>query len=261
MRGKLSSLFWCEPLNECSDRCRTKTNLSTIKRMTREHWKNVIVRMIKVENNTMMQKATGFTLLACSALFGFSLASGADAADVAKLTETCANCHGKDGVSTESEVPTIGGVSAAYIKSSLASYSKKEWPCPETEIKAGPKKGTKTNMCQVAKELNDGDIKELAQYYAGKKFVRAKQKFDPALAKKGKEIHDTNCEKCHSNGGSVASDDAGILAGQWMPYLEDTFKQYRSGKRPMSEKKMKPKIEKLDKEGVNALVNYYGSLQ
>jgi len=180
---------------------------------------------------------------------------------VEKLAETCANCHGKDGASTESEVPIIGGVSAEYAKLSLVSYSKKEWPCPETEIKAGPKKGTKTDMCKVAKELNDGDIKELAQYYAGKKFVRAKQKFDAALAKRGKEIHEANCEKCHSNGGSVASDDAGIMAGQWMPYLEEAFKQYSSGKRPIMEKKMKPKMEKLDKAGFDALVNYYGSLQ
>lgn len=215
----------------------------------------------KLENNAMMKNATGFVLLACSALFGFSLASGASAADVAKLTETCANCHGKDGASTESEVPIIGGVSADYLKASLVSYSKKDRPCPETEIKAGDKKGTKTDMCKVAKELSDGDIKELAQFYAGKKFVRAKQKFDPALAKKGKEIHEVNCDKCHSNGGSVAGDDAGILAGQWMPYLDETFKQYNSGKRPMTEKKMKPKMEKLDKAGFDALANYYGSFQ
>jgi sulfide dehydrogenase cytochrome subunit len=216
--------------------------------------------MINLENNIMMQKATKFTLLACSALFGFSLAGGASAADVAKLTETCANCHGKDGASTESEVPIIGGMSAEYIKLSLVSYSKKERPCPETEVKAGPKKGTKTDMCKVAKELSDGDIKDVAGYYAGKKFVRAKQKFDPTLAKKGKEIHDINCDKCHSNSGSAASDDAGILAGQWIPYLEETFKQYSAGKRPM-EQKMKPKIEKLDKAGVDALVNFYGSVQ
>jgi len=193
-------------------------------------------------------------------MFGFSLAGGASAADVAKLTETCANCHGKDGASTESQVPIIGGMSAEYIKISLVSYKKKDRPCPETEIKAGPKKGTKTDMCQVAKELSDGDIKDVADYYAGKKFVRAKQKFDPALAKKGKEIHDASCDKCHSNAGSVANDDAGILAGQWMPYLEETFKQYSAGKRPM-EQKMKPKIEKLDKAGFDALVNYYGSFQ
>ncbi|HMJ49218.1 MAG TPA: c-type cytochrome, partial [Burkholderiales bacterium] len=211
--------------------------------------------------NAMNKKATGFVFLACSALLGFSVAGGAWAADLAKLTETCANCHGKDGASTESDVPIIGGVSAEYLKGQLVLYSKKDRPCPETEIKAGPKKGTKTDMCQVTKELSDTDIKDLAGFYAGKKFVRAKQKFDAGLAAKGKEIHEASCEKCHSNGGSVASDDAGILAGQWMPYLAETFKQYSSGKRNIEEKKMRPKIEKLDKAGFDALTNYYGSFQ
>ena len=209
----------------------------------------------------MTRKMTGLWWLASAAIFGFFVATGARAADVNKIAEECAGCHGKDGASAEPKVPIIGGVSAEYIKSSLELYSKKDRPCPETEIKAGAKKGTKTDMCKEAKELSGDDIKQISQYFAGKKFIRAKQKFDPALAKKGKEIHEVNCDKCHSNGGSIAGDDAGILAGQWMPYLEETFTQYSSGKRPMSEKKMKPKIEKLDKAGFEALVNYYGSFQ
>ena len=83
---------------------------------------------------------------------------------------------------------------------------------------------------------------------------------DPELAKKGKAIHQDDCEKCHSNDGTVASDDAGILAGQRMGYLAQTFDYYKSGKRSM-EKKMKPKIDKLDKAGFDALVNYYGSFK
>jgi len=208
----------------------------------------------------MMQKATGLTLLACSALFGFSLASGAYAADVAKLVETCASCHGKDGASTESDVPIVGGYSAPFISDSLTAYKKKERPCPETKYRGGDKKGQKTDMCQVAKDLSDTDIKQVAQHFAGKKFVRAQQKFDPALAKKGKEIHERACEKCHSEGGSVANDDAGITAGQWMPYLKEQFKEFSTGKRPMA-KKMKPKIEKLEPADFDALVNYYGSFK
>jgi len=181
-------------------------------------------------------------------------------ADVNATLESCAGCHGKDGASTESDVPIIAGYSAEYIKYALESYKKKERPCPETKVRAGAKKGTKTDMCREAKELSEAEIKDVAKHFAGKKFVRAQQKFDAALAAKGKQIHEDNCEKCHSNGGSVASDDAGILAGQWMPYLEETFKQYSAGKRPM-EQKMKPKIEKLNKAAFDALVNYYGSFK
>jgi sulfide dehydrogenase cytochrome subunit len=208
----------------------------------------------------MLQKATGLTLLACSVLFGFSLASSAYAADVAKLVETCASCHGKDGASTESDVPIIGGYSAPYLTDTLMAYKQKERPCPETKIRTGEKKGTKTDMCQVAKDISDGDVKEVAKYFAGKKFVRAQQKFDPALAQKGKKIHENDCEKCHSEAGSLASDDSAILAGQWMPYLDDQFKDYTSGKRTPP-KKMQSMLKKLDKAGFEALVNYYGSFK
>ena len=217
--------------------------------------------MIESENITMLQKATGFALLACSALFGLSLASGVRAAEVSKLVETCANCHGKDGASTESDTPTIGGYSAPYLTDALKAYKQKDRPCPETKIRAGEKKGTVTDMCKVAKDLSDGEAKEVAKYYAGKKFVRATQKFNPALAMKGKKIHEDFCEKCHSEGGSAAGDDdAGILAGQWVPYLNDQFKDYASGNRT-APKKMQSMLKKLDKADIEALINYYASFK
>lgn len=208
----------------------------------------------------MTRKATVFVLLAGASLVGLSLSTGVRAADVNKLVENCASCHGKDGASHESDVPTIGGVSAPYIHDSLVAYKNKERPCPETKYRDGPKKGQKTDMCQVAKELSEADINQVAQYFAGKKFVRADQKFDAALAKEGKGYHADHCEKCHTEGGSVADDDSGILAGQWMPYLKESFKEYESGKRPMP-KEMKPKFEKLDKAKMEALINYYGSFK
>ena len=208
----------------------------------------------------MEQKITRFALLAGAGLFSLSLATGVWAADVNKLVEDCANCHGKDGASTESDVPIIGGFSAPTVTDVLTAYKKKERPCPESKYRNGAKKGQKTDMCKVANDLSDGDIKEVAKYFAGKKFVRAQQKADPALAKKGKEVHDRSCDKCHSEGGSLASDDAGILAGQWMPYLKEQFKDFQDGKRPMV-KKMKPKMEKLKAEDIDALINYYGSFK
>jgi sulfide dehydrogenase cytochrome subunit len=216
---------------------------------------------METRSKTMMKrKAAGFVLLAGAGLFSLTLAAGVRAADVNKLVETCASCHGKDGASHESDVPNIGGVSAPYLHDSLVAYKNKKRPCPETKYREGPKKGQKTDMCQVAKELSEADVNEVAKFYAGKKFVRADQKFDPALAKQGKEYHADHCEKCHTEGGSVADDDSGILAGQWMPYLKETFSEYESGKRPMPEK-MKPKFQKLDKAKMEALINYYGSFK
>lgn len=208
----------------------------------------------------MTKKYIEYTLLVCAALFSFSLMNSAWAIDVDKLAETCANCHGKGGASTESDIPIIGGYSAESIIGNLTAYKNKERDCPETKYRAGSKKGTKTDMCQMVKDLNDSDIKQIAQFFAKQKFVRAKQKFDPALAKKGKEVHDIYCEKCHSEGGTVAGDDSGIPAGQWIPYLKQAFDEFSSAKRPIP-KKMKMKMDEINKADIDALINYYGSFQ
>ncbi len=207
----------------------------------------------------MKSHRVGVGLLACAAI-ALSLAGGAWAADIAKLTEACATCHGKEGASTESDVPIIGGMSPTYLEINIGVYKKRERPCPETKVRSGPDKGKKTTMCDIAKELSDSDISQLAKFYAGKKFVRAVQSFDPELAKRGKVIHQDNCEKCHANDGSDVKDDAGMLAGQWMTYLKQSFDEYAAGKRHM-EQKMKPKIQKLDKAGFDALANYYASFK
>ena len=199
-------------------------------------------------------------LLACSAFFALALAGGAGAADVNTLLENCAGCHGKDGASTESDVPIIGGYSAKYITDSLANYKNKARPCPEVKYRAGTHKGEAMDMCTVAGKLSDPDVKAIADYLSKKQFVRAKQSVDAAKAAQGKKVQEAQCEKCHDAGGSSADDDAGILAGQWMPYIRHTFEEFGSGKRPLP-KKMKPKFQQLTKDDIDALVNYFGSFK
>lgn len=205
-------------------------------------------------------RATRLALMAGTALLSLILTTNVSAAEVAKLIEDCDQCHGKDGASTEPEIPIIGGISALVLNDTMIAYKGKERPCPETEYPAGAKKGQKTTMCKLSADLSEDEIKQLGDHYAGKPFVRAKQKFDPALAAKGKPVHDDLCEKCHEEGGSLASNDAGILAGQWMPYMRHAFKGYSSGDRPMT-KKMKKKYKKLSDEDIEALIHYYASIQ
>lgn len=209
----------------------------------------------------MTRASSTFVPLLClgAMLATFPLAA-ARAADVDELVESCADCHGPDGASTEPHVPIIGGFSEPYTSDSMIAYKEEERPCPEAEYLSGDKKGQKTTMCEIAKDLSDKEIEQLAKYYAEKPFVRAKQEFDAALAEKGKEIHESSCKKCHAEGGSLASDDSGILAGQWMPYMEQAFKEFGSGERPMV-KKMKPKFKKLEPADIEALVHYYGSFK
>jgi sulfide dehydrogenase cytochrome subunit len=188
------------------------------------------------------------------------LTGPAMAADIASLTQPCEDCHGKDGVSQDPKMPTIGGFSAIYIVDSLTAYRDKSRPCVDFEYPAGPHKGETSNMCDIAGKLSDEEMERVGEHYEGKPFVAAEQAFDAELAKQGKGIHALKCKKCHEDGGSSPDDDAGILAGQWMPYLEEQLDHYMTGKRPMPEK-MQPKMEKLSEDDLKALVHYYGSQQ
>ena len=209
----------------------------------------------------VMKKYTArLSKLCLGLMLAGSVICSAGAADIAALVSACEDCHGKDGASTESKIPTIGGMSATYITDSLAAYNDKSRPCLDVEYPSGEHKGETGNMCKANEGLSEEDMNQVAEHFAGLPFVRAKQPFDAALAEKGKSIQNLECKKCHEDGGSSPDDDAGILAGQWTPYLEEQFKLYGEGKRPMPEK-MKPKFEKLTADDITALLNYFASFQ
>lgn len=182
------------------------------------------------------------------------------AADLATLTGACEDCHGKDGASTEPKIPVIGGMSATYITDSMTAYRDKDRPCQDVKYPAGPHKGETGNMCKATENLSEDDMAQVADHFAALPFVRVKQPFDAALATHGKGIYELTCKKCHEDGGSSPDDDAGILAGQWSPYIEEQFEEYASGKRPLPEK-MKPKFEKLSADDKKALVHFFASFQ
>lgn len=177
-------------------------------------------------------------------------------ADVDKLAGKCDECHGKDGNGTDLHVPNIAGASATYITDTLNAYKSGDRP----GVKYTPEGGKETDMGAIAKDLSDDDITALAEHYAGKPYKSQAQQVDAALAAKGKDAFDSGCEKCHSEGGAVAEDDAGILAGQGKAYLEEQFKLFSDGSRPMT-KKMKKKWEKASEEDLKAIIEFLAGNQ
>lgn len=175
------------------------------------------------------------------------------------LIERCDGCHGKDGVSERTEVPTIAGMSAFVHEGALYWYRDEERPCGEAvEYLQGERPAE--DMCEAAAGLSDEQVEALAEHYAALPFVPADQPFDAAKADKGKKIHDRDCARCHTAGGSDPEDDAGILAGQWMGYLRDQFRYYAEGNREQPEK-MKEKMDPLSETDTEALLHYYASQQ
>jgi cytochrome subunit of sulfide dehydrogenase len=185
----------------------------------------------------------------------FAIATNLALGVVPESATECADCHGDNGVSKRSEIPTIAGMSEFYLEGQMQAYQKQARPCPQVDKSD---KSGKTDMCEVAKKLSAAQVKEVVTYFAGEKFVAAEQPVDAKLAAEGKSIHDMRCESCHSDAGSLADDDAGILAGQWKPYLIEALKEFSEGKRAEPEK-MKSKTEGLTEADFKSLAEYYAS--
>jgi len=78
--------------------------------------------------------------------------------------------------------------------------------------------------------------------------------------KTGSKLFGKNCEKCHDEKGGLADDDSGILASQWLPYLEHSMVDFKAGSREMA-KKMKKKVDKLSDAELDALLQFFASQQ
>ena len=187
-------------------------------------------------------------------------ASAAMAGDLDSIVADCNGCHGDDGVSQWTDVPTIAGVPEFVHSDALYIFRDEARPCSESKYRQGDTSKAATTMCAVTADLSDDQIDEIAAYYAGLPFVAAKQDFDAALAEAGKAVHEAQCDRCHSEGGSNPDDEAGILAGNLMGYLEAQLADYRAGEREQPAK-MEEKVNALSDDDVKALVNYYASQQ
>lgn len=179
-------------------------------------------------------------------VIGLALAGNvsADIASGEALGGTCAGCHGTGGVSNGPAIPTIAGLSSAYLVEAMENY------------KSGD--SYSTIMGRIAKGYSTAEFEAMGDFFAKQTFVAASQKSGSKVAA-GKKLHKKNCSKCHDEGGSLAEDDAGLLSGQWAPYIHYTLTDMMAGDHPMP-KKMKKKLSKVHKkDGLPALLDYYKS--
>ena len=202
----------------------------------------------------MVYKNLTKAILAAGLAIGAASAMAADepklkmGASASMLANTCAGCHGTDGVSQGPAAPTIAGLSKDYFVEVMQGFASGEI--------------ASTIMGRMAKGYTEEEINQIADFYVAKPFVKAVQEFDAGMVDKGAKLHDKYCEKCHAEGGQSAEDDAGVLAGQWTPYTNYQLADFQAGHREPP-KKMKKQLEKmLEKEGsagIDALLNYYAS--
>lgn len=184
----------------------------------------------------------------------------AQARTIEETITMCNDCHGEKGVSSDSDIPSIAGFSETTIFDMLIAYTDETRIARSSKFRHGDTQRPETDMLSIAKELSEEHIEAIASYYSEQISVPAKQNFDAELAKKGEKLHQVRCTRCHEDGGSSADDDTGILAGQWLPFLQQTIKDYRSGERE-TEGGMKKQLDKLSEKQIEELIHFYASQQ
>ena len=127
--------------------------------------------------------------------------------------EACAGCHGNAGVSVGLPGPTLAGQSEAYLVEALKAY----------------KTGKRTNplMKAMVASVSDGDIVDVAAYYAGLKCDVARKSDQAAVRAAGVSV----CTNCHGANGISAGQTAPNLVGQSKDYLVSAVKSYAGGAR------------------------------
>ncbi|UCB55939.1 MAG: c-type cytochrome [Thiotrichales bacterium] len=202
--------------------------------------------MVKIMDKGKYRLMTATLLLVCC------LSNTAQARDFVDLVKYCEECHGMDGVSTIPDVPIIAGFSEEGFLNTIDVFRENERIAMEFHKPGEPE----TVMNEIAQSLSDDEVEELAKYYSGLKFKPAKQSADPEKASRGAILHKKSCEKCHTNNGKDPVEDAAILAGQWMPYLERQFDNILSKKR-LVPKSMYRRVKKLSPQDIEALLHFY----
>jgi len=196
----------------------------------------------------MLVLAGGFLL--GGMVFGSTAEAGPTAAAMAN---TCAGCHGTNGVSAGPAMPSIAGMQSTYMTFIMQEF----------------KDGTRpsTIMGRIAKGYTEEQTKAMADFFAKQKWVNAKShpnsklatKINRKLAKKGKRLA-KKCKNCHGRTGVQEDDDEDTprVAGQWLDYLLFKMEDLKNtGMKVPQPKKMAKKVGKMSLKDLKAVAHFY----
>ncbi len=163
----------------------------------------------------------------------------AQAVNIDQLLPQCFECHGEQGVSRQSSVPTIAGLSEKTLSQALLAYQQ----------------GKRENTADTHRRLAGSArrIAALSAYFARQRFVPSRQNSEPERVERGLYLHLDYCEKCHRDNGAHDHLGSGILAGQQQGYLRFSLNAFYSGERQIAEKKAKRLEALLEEQEVDAM--------
>jgi cytochrome c553 len=180
-------------------------------------------------------------MLACIVLL-FNVPAGY-AADAPAGAQVCVACHGQDGNSSNPEWPNLAGQKAGYLATQLTAF----------------RDGTRSNpaMAPFVAKLSDGEIADLAAYYASRKAATSASG-DRGLVSAGENLSGY-CKACHGMRGQTINNEWPNISGQQAAYLKKQLQAFKSGERISA--RMQPVISHMGDDEFDALAAYYSQLK
>ncbi len=194
-----------------------------------------------------------FSLWIAASLFLGLLVVGQAAAEEDKYAairnklEACFTCHGKNGVSDDSQMPILAGQHMYYTYVQLKDFQAGRRISPVmTEIMTGRTveelfaNGSQSGrsdspvMTEVAAFLTKEEMRMIATFFSEQEWPNIGYRADPARARKGEAATMAGqCVQCH-RGGYEGNSGTPRLAGQHLAYLEKTMLDFKSKSRANS---------------------------
>lgn len=152
--------------------------------------------------------------------------------------ENCSNCHGADGNASGADMPTLAGQDARYFVKAMNAY------------RDGSRRHEK--MFEAVSALDDGDIVNLATFYASQEPVRRSVR-TPLTTNEWIN----RCERCHGLDGNSTDPRFPMLAGQERAYLTTALKAYSDSGR--SNSTMHAMSDPLSPADIERIVEHYAT--
>ena len=192
----------------------------------------------------MTMKWSGWAL--ATGILAMSAMAQAAPPSPAMLSHACAGCHGTNGGSAGLTMPSLASQSKTAIVDAMKKFKSGERPS--------------TVMGRLAKGYTDAEFDAMADFFSKQKFHPTTQVVDAAKVKRGADLQEANCSRCHLEDGKEGKDDTPVMASQWLTYLQMQMDLYQSGARKMPEK-MAEKVKPLSKQDLEALLHFYASVK
>lgn len=168
---------------------------------------------------------------------------GADPfSDIRDAMRKCSKCHGEDGNSKASGMPSLTAQSAEYFIKSMNAY---------TDDSRDHKL-----MKKLVGGLDESTLEKMAVYYAVQEPVLTETTGDGDSAA-GHATATEQCASCHGDDGNASTTDMPSLAGQDARYFSKAMQAYKAGKRkhqPMFEA-----VQNLSDAAIGNLASYYAT--